>query len=109
MVNPLMTTGTDAPVPLDDKTKPLAVLYGKMINTAYSMYDLNKGKPNALTPPLPAPNERDPLPAGWELTAWVQMSDFAFNGQEEPKFYGIIVRDQTNPFSHVLAIRGTEG
>lgn len=108
-VNPLMTTGTDDPVPLDDTTKPLAVLYGKLVNTAYSMYDLNKNGPNALTPPLPAPNQSDPLPTGWELTAWVQMSDFAFNGAEEPKFYGIIVRDATNPFSHVLAIRGTEG
>jgi hypothetical protein len=85
--------------PLD---KNAAVLYGSFIDTAYEMYDKPQGDP--LTPQQPAD-----FPAGYEMTAWIQMFDFAFGGETVKKFYGFIVRSIANPYSHVLAIRGTEG
>lgn len=36
------------------------------------------------------------------------MSDFIFD-TDEPKFYGIVVREIKNPDSRIIAIRGTEG
>ncbi len=53
----------------------------------------------------PAPSG---IPEGWELAAWIQMSDFAF-GDIEPKFYGLIAQSQIDPAQFVIAIRGTEG
>lgn len=89
--------------PLDRTT---AISYGKFVNTVYQMFDLNPGN---LTPPLPPPSDPDALPSGWELAAWVQMSDFAVTGRRDPTFYGIIARNVADPYSLILAIRGTEG
>jgi len=83
-----------------------AVLYGTFINTAYAMFDANNAD---LTPPVPAATGPAPMPGGWEMTAWIQMSDFAFGGGEHKRFYGFIARNVADPYSHILAIRGTEG
>jgi triacylglycerol lipase len=82
-----------------------AVLYGKFVNSVYAMFVQNERN---LTPPLPPAGDPDALPAGWEMTAWIQMSDFAFFGRRK-KFYGIAAREIDNPYSHVLVIRGSEG
>lgn len=81
-----------------DKQK--ARLYGQLVMAAYQMY----AKPG--TDPLrPEPVG---IPAGYELSAWIQMSDFVLNA-EELKFYGIVVHETANPDSRIVAIRGTEG
>ena len=48
------------------------------------------------------------IPDGYELGAWIHMSDFILN-DEIPKFYGIVAFNQANPDSRIIAIRGTEG
>jgi triacylglycerol lipase len=48
------------------------------------------------------------IPAGWEFSAWIDMSDFLFQIRE-PKFYGIVVHEIANPDNRIIAIRGTEG
>lgn len=64
------------------------------------MYDATK--PASLTPPpLNIPN-------GWEVTAWIQMSDFAF-GKKDKTFYGFVLRQTDDHYSHALVVRGTEG
>jgi hypothetical protein len=78
-----------------------ALFYGQFVQTAYAMY---KRDPANLRP---EPQAGD-IPAGYELAAWIHMSDF-FLSLEQPKFYGIVARDQANPQSRVIAIRGTEG
>jgi hypothetical protein len=83
-----------------------AVLYGTFIETAYAMFDDNSAD---LTPPVPAPTSPSSMPTGWEMTAWIQMSDFAFGGGEYKKFYGFLARNAADPYSHIIAIRGTEG
>ena len=83
-------------MPLDVQA---AVLYGHFINAAYAMYAADE---ESLTP-SPAG-----LPMGWDLVAWLQMSDFVM-ARTSPKFYGFIARDSRNASSFVLAIRGTEG
>lgn len=82
--------------PLD---KNSAVLYGRFLNAAYAMHNADD---NNLTPPPKG------IPEGWDLTAWIVMSDFA-PGTVRPQFYGFIARSQANPQSVVLALRGTEG
>lgn len=81
-----------------DKTR--AFLYGQMAMAAYAMY----AKPGA-DPLRPEPVG---IPAGYELGAWIHMSDFVLNA-EELKFYGIVVHETANPDSRIVAIRGTEG
>lgn len=81
--------------PLD---KSLAVEYGQFVIDAYSMYDAD----NTNLTPVPI------TPRGWELVAWIQMSDFVL-GNKQPKFYGYIARSGASPDAHVIAIRGTEG
>jgi Lipase (class 3) len=76
-----------------------AVRYGHFVGAAYAMFD---AAGSSLTPPPSG------IPAGWELAAWIQMSDFAF-GNVEPKFYGLIAQSQADPTQFVVAIRGTEG
>jgi hypothetical protein len=48
------------------------------------------------------------IPPGWELSAWINMSDFLFD-IVTPKFYGIVVHEIANPDNRIIAIRGTEG
>jgi hypothetical protein len=73
-----------------------AILYGQFVKAAYSMYD-----PATLTPPPSAD-----FPAGYQLTAWVNMRDFIL-GSTDPVFYGFIVQNMTDASQFVLAIRGT--
>lgn len=83
--------------PLDTQK---ALLYGKFVLAAYTMF--KNQNPDPLRP--------DPagIPDGWEVGAWIHMSDFVLN-LEEPKFYGIVAHETANPDSRVIAIRGTEG
>ena len=81
----------------DPKT---ATLYGKFVQAAYEMFKHPIGDPLHPEPAL--------IPDGWELGAWIHMSDFIFD-LKEPKFYGIVVHNLQNPDSRVIAIRGTEG
>ena len=76
-----------------------AAYYGLFVAAAYDMYAVNN---NDLRP---APKN---IPSGWELSAWINMSDFLFH-ISEPKFYGIIVHEMSNPDNRIIAIRGTEG
>jgi predicted lipase len=76
----------------------LAVLYGRFIQAAYTMYDANH---NNLTPA-----KSHDFPLGYQLTAWVQMHDFLL-GSMGPVFYGFIAHSESDPNSAILAIRGT--
>ena len=82
--------------PLDPN---LAAFYGQFVAAAYDMYaaDENNLRPAPLN-----------IPAGWEFSAWIDMSDFLFQIRE-PKFYGIVVHEIANPDNRIIAIRGTEG
>jgi hypothetical protein len=80
-----------------DKTK--AFSYGQFILAAYKMFLNPKGDPMRPDP--------DGIPDGWELGAWIHMSDFILD-IVEPKFYGIVVHEKSNPDSRIIAIRGTE-
>lgn len=82
--------------PLDPK---LAAFYGRFVAAAYDMFKVNEDDLR------PAPLN---IPAGWELSAWINMSDFLFD-IEDPKFYGIVVHETANPDNRIIAIRGTEG
>lgn len=84
--------------PLDQQR---AIVYGQMVLAAYAMY----AKPQGTDPLRPEPAG---IPAGYELSAWIHMSDFVLNA-EEVKFYGIVVHEIANPDSRIIAIRGTEG
>jgi predicted lipase len=78
-----------------------AVFYGQFVLAAYKMF----GAPGA------DPLKPDPvgIPAGYELGAWIQMSDFCLTA-EVPKFYGIVAHGTNgDPENRVIAIRGTEG
>jgi hypothetical protein len=76
-----------------------AAFYGRFVAAAYDMFAVNEQDLR------PAPKN---IPAGWELSAWINMSDF-FLQIEDPKFYGIVVHEITNPDNRIIAIRGTEG
>jgi len=76
-----------------------AAFYGGFVSAAYDMYAVNNDDLR------PAPKN---IPAGWELSAWIDMSDFLFQ-ITEPKFYGIVVHEIANPDNRIIAIRGTEG
>ncbi len=66
------------------------------VKAAYSMYD-----PATLTPPPSAD-----FPAGYQLTAWINMRDFILESTD-PVFYGFIAQSMTDANQFVLAIRGT--
>jgi len=83
---------------LDKKT---AHFYGQFVQAAYTMFKNPKG-PDPLRP------EPDGIPPGYELGAWIHMSDFILD-IAEPKFYGIVVHSVADPNSRIIAIRGTEG
>ena len=90
---PLVSVQSRVTNPFNPKA---AILYGQFIKAAYSMYD-----PATLTPPPPAD-----FPAGYQLTAWVNMRDFIL-GSTDPVFYGFIAQSTTDANRFVLAIRGT--
>ena len=79
----------------------LALFYGKFVQAAYTMF---RRDPSQLRPE-PQPGD---IPEGWELGAWIHMSDFILN-DKEPEFYGVVCREAANPDSRIIAIRGTEG
>ncbi len=83
-----------------DLDKSEAFFYGRFVLAAYKMF-----KNQNPDPLRPAP---DGIPDGYELAAWIHMSDFIFDSKEV-KFYGILVREIKNPDSRIIAIRGTEG
>lgn len=76
-----------------------AAFYGQFVAAAYDMYAVDNDDLR------PAPKN---IPPGWELSAWINMSDFLFQ-ITEPKFYGIVVHKITDPDNRIIAIRGTEG
>jgi len=75
-----------------------AVSFGRFVQAAYTMYDSD---PANLTPSPSAD-----FPAGYQLTAWIQMRDFIITSTG-PVFYGFIAHSTANPNQLVLAIRGT--
>jgi kumamolisin len=88
-----------APAPI---SKPfdaeVALLCGQFIEAAYTMYTAD---PNNLVPAQPSN-----FPAGYQLTAWVQMHDFII-GSTGPNFYGFIAQSLSDATQFALAIRGT--
>jgi Lipase (class 3) len=84
--------------PLDKKK---ALFYGRFVQAAYTMFNNPQG-PDPLRP------EPAGIPSGYELGAWIHMSDFVLD-VVQPKFYGIVVHEVSNPDSRIIAIRGTEG
>jgi predicted lipase len=84
--------------PLD---KGKALFYGRFVQAAYNMFK----NPQGGDPLRPEPAG---IPDGWELGAWIHMSDFILT-LKEPEFYGIVCRSIDNPDSRIVAIRGTEG
>jgi hypothetical protein len=82
-------------MPLDEQ---LATLYGQFVEAVYEMFASDE---SSLTP---APQG---IPPGFNLVAWINMSDFTAT-TAEPMFYGFIAQDQAHPQSFVLAIRGTQ-
>jgi hypothetical protein len=78
----------------------LAVLCGRFIQAAYTMYG---NDPTKLTPPPSAD-----FPAGYQLTAWIQMQDFFIFGSTGPVFYGFIAHSTQGANVPILAIRGTD-
>ncbi|NYF81004.1 lipase family protein [Granulicella arctica] len=77
-----------------------AALYGQFVAAVTSIY---KADSSSLSP--------DPqkfIPTGWELAAWIDMSDFLLQS-ETPAFYGIVAQEIVNPDNRIIAIRGTEG
>jgi len=76
-----------------------AAFYGQFVAAAYDMYTADEHNLQ------PAPKS---IPPGWELSAWINMSDFLFQ-IKDPKFYGIVVHEIAHPDNRIIAIRGTEG
>jgi hypothetical protein len=77
-----------------------AVSRGRFVVAAYSMYDAS---PANLTPP-----KTPDFPVGYEIAAWIQMSDF-LNGKRRHVFYGFIAEARHRSGPCVLALRGTQG
>jgi len=84
--------------PLDPER---AFFYGQFVQAAYSMFR----DPQGGDPLRPDPAG---IPPGWELGAWIHMSDFILS-LKKPEFYGIVCRSTGNLDSRIVAIRGTEG
>ena len=78
-----------------------AFFVGQFVQAAYTMFS-NPQSPGPLRP------EPAGIPDGYELGAWIHMSDFVLD-VVEPKFYGIVAHSLNEPDSRVIAIRGTEG
>jgi hypothetical protein len=77
-----------------------AFFYGKFVQAAYEMFEHPGSDP--LRP------EPVGVPEGYEVGAWIHMSDFILNFNK-PEFYGIVAHEISHPDSRVIAIRGTEG
>lgn len=77
-----------------------AFFYGKFVQAAYEMFKHPGGDP--LRP------EPVGVPEGYEVGAWIHMSDFILNFNK-PEFYGIVAHEISNPDARIIAIRGTEG
>jgi predicted lipase len=77
-----------------------AFFYGQFVQAAYTMF--RNHNPDPLRP------EPAGIPDGWELGAWIHMSDFLLTFKE-PEFYGIVCRKIDDPDRRIIAIRGTEG
>jgi hypothetical protein len=77
-----------------------AVQSGAFVTAAYSMYGADPGN---LTPAKNAD-----FPAGYDIAAWIQMSDFVGDGAQSA-FYGFVAEAQDRSAPYVLALRGTEG
>jgi hypothetical protein len=60
----------------------MAVLYGRFVQAAYTMYGNNPNNPT----PLPS----NDFPAGYQPTAWIQMQDFVLESLS-PTFYGLLL------------------
>lgn len=86
------------PQPLDPKQ---AYFYGQFVEAAYTMFCNPQGGDRLRPDPAG-------IPQGWELAAWIHMSDFLLTFKE-PEFYGIVCREIADPDSRIIAIRGTEG
>jgi len=84
--------------PLD---KAKAFFYGQFVQAAYTMFRNPKGG-DPLRP------EPDGIPEGYELGAWIHMTDFILTFKK-PEFYGIACRKIDDPDWRIVAIRGTEG
>ncbi len=84
--------------PLDRK---LAFFWGQFVDGAYTMYE--REPHNA----RPLPQAHD-IPDGYEMVAWIQMSDFFFWYRLPMGFYGLMARNRTNLHQYVLALRGTK-
>ncbi len=78
-----------------------AFFYGQFVQAAYTMFK----NPQGGDPLRPEPAG---IPDGYELGAWIHMSDFILT-LEKPEFYGIVVHGVENPDARIIAIRGTEG
>jgi triacylglycerol lipase len=78
----------------------LAISCGRCIQAAYTMYG---NDPTKLTPPPSAD-----FPAGYQLTAWIQMQDFFIFGSTGLVFYGFIAHSTQGANVPILAIRGTD-
>jgi len=76
-----------------------AAFYGRFVAVVYDMFAVNEDDLR------PAPKN---IPPGWELSAWINMSDFLLQ-IDDPKFYGIVTHEIANPDNRIIAIRGTEG
>ena len=72
--------------PLDEK---LAHFYGEFVQAAYTMFR----NPQGGDPLRPEPAG---IPQGWELGAWIHMSDFILT-LKDPEFYGIVCRKIDDP------------
>jgi len=77
-----------------------ALVYASFIDRAYDMLADVKRTKNR--PPQPAN-----FPAGFRMTAWITMADFAIFGETYRTFYGYVATEIDDPFSHVIVIRGT--
>jgi len=102
-----MSNSLTPPFPPDQAAQ--AVLYGKFVKSVTAMY---LADPTNLTPtPLP-PTNPQAIPDGWQLSAWINMSDFDVENHQVktyPEFYGIVVQQIADPTKRVVAFRGTQG
>jgi hypothetical protein len=90
---------------MNDASSPLvpadAVRHGDFVDVAYDMYEADKKNIHP-TQPVDFPND-------FHITAWIVMSDFAVFGEKIQRFYGFVARCNSDPYQHVIAVRGTEG
>jgi len=89
--------------PLTPDQAAQAVLCGQLVKAVTATYTANPGN---LTPPVQG------IPDDWQLSAWINMSDFDVANQKVntyPEFYGIVVQQIADPTNRIVAFRGTQG